>query len=642
VAISLKAFKEFTHKEIASIISHLDPHRLICGERVQFMKDLLPTASEAKSVQNYKGLDSRLITAELFFREVVRVERIETKVHVMQTMDVFNENATQLKINFQLLARACLQVQRSERLEYVLDEVLKVGNIMNEGTRTGGASGFKFDSLLKLTQTKSSDGKTTVLDYMVMIFVAKEDRETLKLAEDFPDCQAASRMLISDMVGEVTEMVNTLKKCKDELKLLKDQVSGSQAPKAAAGPSKVGGSGDPRADMFAAIKARNRDDGDASQPTNPRANFLAAIQGRRESKGNGTASIIPKSNVSNARDNLLQMIKARSESANLSGPTVKKTTSGVNAGASKKSSGSILDALTGCTNPDISSIDSSDEEKKDAEEPVTPKMPEIKEGTLSDGMARLEQFITDADIILKGLLAEKTKSLKACKDLSKYCGESGGERVTSTLLGILSQFATNLSAAVEKHDNRKEAEARKEAASQKQLTSIVPSNPVQPSATNLKKLLEGKSTSSSQPPDFPGSPLSTVNKSVLLRKHSATHKTSFDGAVSARFPPTSPAPRTPGKDETKKLKAPGALKPRADSQSLVLMVNKMLKAAPTNVKDDFAKGVVYANPADPTLHRIYEKEQSLGVGVLSPRPTQLDIMSAIKKRRERAERVEET
>jgi hypothetical protein len=55
---------------------------------------------------------------------------------------------------------------------------------MNEGTRTGGAAGFKFDSLLKLTQTKSSDGKMTVLDFLVTILVGKGQRDTLKLSLD--------------------------------------------------------------------------------------------------------------------------------------------------------------------------------------------------------------------------------------------------------------------------------------------------------------------------------------------------------------------------------------------------------------------------------------------------------------------------
>jgi hypothetical protein len=80
--------------------------------------------------------------------------------------------------------------------------------------------GFKFDSLLKLTQTKSSDGKMTVLDFLVTILVGKGQRDTLKLSLDFPDCQTASRTLITDLVSEVTSLTHYLKQCEDELQAL--------------------------------------------------------------------------------------------------------------------------------------------------------------------------------------------------------------------------------------------------------------------------------------------------------------------------------------------------------------------------------------------------------------------------------------
>jgi hypothetical protein len=266
VAISLKAFKEFTYKELAAIISTLDPHGLIRGERVQFIKDILPTSSEAKSIMNYKGVDSMLVPAESFFKDIVAAKRIDMKAHAMQTTDTFRENAAQLKLNFQSLSRACRQVQKSEKLQDVLEMVLHVGNIMNEGTRTGGASGFKFDSLLKLTQTKSSDGKMTVLDYMVIIFVAKEKRHTLFLGDDFPDCQAACRLLISDMVLEVSDMTNALDKCKLELQNLRDETArGAQKT--------VGGvGGNPIVNLLDAIKAGKQE---VPGRTNPhtRGNF---------------------------------------------------------------------------------------------------------------------------------------------------------------------------------------------------------------------------------------------------------------------------------------------------------------------------------------------------------------------------------
>eukprot|EP00957_Ditylum_brightwellii_P078795 5991267-Ditylum_brightwellii.AAC.1 len=162
VAISLKAFKDFTHEELARTLGDLDPARKIKGERVQFIANLLPTAIEVQAVKSYKGEDSRLVPAEIFFRHLESIKRIEEKVLVMQTMETFHSDAEQARVNFLILGKTCRQIIESEKLLQVLETVLTIGNIMNEGTRTGGAEGFKFDSLLKLTQTKGGvDGKTT-------------------------------------------------------------------------------------------------------------------------------------------------------------------------------------------------------------------------------------------------------------------------------------------------------------------------------------------------------------------------------------------------------------------------------------------------------------------------------------------------
>ena len=58
-------------------------------------------------------------------------------------------------------------------LKLVLRQMLAIGNIMNEGTHKGQASGITLDSLLKLTHTKGADKKTTVLDYVVTLCLDK-------------------------------------------------------------------------------------------------------------------------------------------------------------------------------------------------------------------------------------------------------------------------------------------------------------------------------------------------------------------------------------------------------------------------------------------------------------------------------------
>ena len=229
VAISLKSFKDFTFKELSDIIMFLDPCRKLQGERIPFLRDLLPTQTEIKAVSDYTGTDDRLVPAELWFRQIAKIKRIDVKVKVMRTMEMLQVEAREVGENLRLFTRVCNQVMDSEKLQDILAMVLLIGNMLNEGTRSGRAAGFKFDSLLKLTQTKSTDGTTTVLDYLVTLYASKGERNTLNIIADFPECQTASRMLLSDLTMEVKSIQESLDQCKTELDSLKKDATRRKA-----------------------------------------------------------------------------------------------------------------------------------------------------------------------------------------------------------------------------------------------------------------------------------------------------------------------------------------------------------------------------------------------------------------------------
>jgi hypothetical protein len=65
------------------------------------------------------------------------------------------------------------EVMASKGLALVLRQMLVIGNIMNEGSRKGQASGITLNSLLKLIHTKGADKKTTVLDYVINLCLDK-------------------------------------------------------------------------------------------------------------------------------------------------------------------------------------------------------------------------------------------------------------------------------------------------------------------------------------------------------------------------------------------------------------------------------------------------------------------------------------
>ncbi|RZR76621.1 hypothetical protein BHM03_00001463 [Ensete ventricosum] len=62
---------------------------------------------------------------------------------------------------------ACEELRSSRMFHKLLEAVLKTGNRMNAGTRHGEADAFKLDALLKLVDVRGTDGKTTLLHFVV-------------------------------------------------------------------------------------------------------------------------------------------------------------------------------------------------------------------------------------------------------------------------------------------------------------------------------------------------------------------------------------------------------------------------------------------------------------------------------------------
>jgi hypothetical protein len=179
-------------------------------------------------------------------------------------MEVFTSETAVLDKKLRLLSQVCHQVMSSEKLQNALSMVLQVGNTLNAGTRTGEAAGLKFDSLLKLTQTKSSDEKITVLDFAVASIATHGQRDSLKFLLDFPECHAAARLQVSDLVNQVTTLQRALQICEDELKVLKDEHSGRGTPRHPKGkmtfkPTKNSKSGDARGNLMASLLSRSQE-----------------------------------------------------------------------------------------------------------------------------------------------------------------------------------------------------------------------------------------------------------------------------------------------------------------------------------------------------------------------------------------------
>ena len=73
-----------------------------------------------------------------------------------------------------MLQEASEELKNSRLFLKLLEAVLRTGNRMNVGTNRGDAKSFKLDTLLKLVDIKGTDGKTTLLHFVVQEIIRSE------------------------------------------------------------------------------------------------------------------------------------------------------------------------------------------------------------------------------------------------------------------------------------------------------------------------------------------------------------------------------------------------------------------------------------------------------------------------------------
>jgi Formin Homology 2 Domain len=128
----------------------------------------LYSLSTLRSLAPFALYSTRLGEADRYYLEVMDVPRLKERLDVFVFKRDYAEQTTRIKEGMGRIATGLSQINNNHELSSLLDIVLFLGNFLNEGTHAGDAVGIRFDSLLRLQDTKSPQLKTyTLLDYLV-------------------------------------------------------------------------------------------------------------------------------------------------------------------------------------------------------------------------------------------------------------------------------------------------------------------------------------------------------------------------------------------------------------------------------------------------------------------------------------------
>ncbi|KAM6580415.1 hypothetical protein CsatA_004189 [Cannabis sativa] len=154
------------------------------SEFVQNLLKMAPTTEEELKLRMFDGELSQLGPAERFLKALVDIPFAFKRLEALLFMSTLQEELAITKESFETLEIACKELRNSRLFLKLLEAVLKTGNRMNDGTFRGRAQAFKLDTLLKLSDVKGTDGKTTLLLFVVQEIIRSEGIRAVRVAKE--------------------------------------------------------------------------------------------------------------------------------------------------------------------------------------------------------------------------------------------------------------------------------------------------------------------------------------------------------------------------------------------------------------------------------------------------------------------------
>ncbi|XWS22126.1 hypothetical protein CRYUN_Cryun29cG0007700 [Craigia yunnanensis] len=218
IAILLRALN-VTIDEVCEALMEGNPDTL-GTELLESLLKMAPTKEEERKLKEFKDESPfKPGPAEKFLKAVLDIPFAFKRVDAMLYIANFDSEIEYLKRSFETLEAACGELRTSRMFLKLLEAVLKTGNRMNVGTNRGDAHAFKLDTLLKLVDVKGTDGKTTLLHFVVQEIIraegsrlsgAKENLKAEKIQQsDFQDVVEFRKLglqVISGLSGGLTNV----------------------------------------------------------------------------------------------------------------------------------------------------------------------------------------------------------------------------------------------------------------------------------------------------------------------------------------------------------------------------------------------------------------------------------------------------
>uniref|UniRef100_A0A803T507 Diaphanous related formin 2 n=1 Tax=Anolis carolinensis TaxID=28377 RepID=A0A803T507_ANOCA len=214
LSIFLGSFR-MPYDEIKNIIIEVDEDKL-SEALIQVIKNL-PEQKELSALAELRSEYEDLCEPEQFGVVMSSVKALRPRLNGILFKLTFEEHINNIRPGIMAVTMACEELKKSESFSKMLELMLLIGNYMNSGSRNAQSLGFNLSFLCKIRDTKSSDQKMTLLQFLAAICEEKY-RDILKFPDELQHVESASKVSAQILKSSLDSMKQQIERLESDIK----------------------------------------------------------------------------------------------------------------------------------------------------------------------------------------------------------------------------------------------------------------------------------------------------------------------------------------------------------------------------------------------------------------------------------------
>lgn len=217
-----------THSAIRTAIIEMN-ESLIGNDKIGIVLKVAPLDEEIEQVTNYDGDTKLLGEPEKFFLEVKSIANIVNRLESWAFKMKFDGEFQSLLPDIESITMATREMKESKKFIEFLTLVLATCNYLNAKGRKKNSYGFKMMSLSKLQDTRTVDGKSNLLLYLID-YMDRQCADLLSFNNELPNVSVAKRVSIAAMKETISNMNKSLNQVAKHIELLQKSSADQTLP----------------------------------------------------------------------------------------------------------------------------------------------------------------------------------------------------------------------------------------------------------------------------------------------------------------------------------------------------------------------------------------------------------------------------